>query len=627
MKNVRRSQLVAPYGVGSIVNFPMEESLMTAGLDAWQFGNNPDEFIFQEERLQQRLRVEQFRLPPDFRIPGTGVRNSGIKVPFVRFPRWHYCRRCGDMRELGLFGDLQRCSGPKFAEGQSCHDLAEKKRPRLQPMRFIAVCPKNAHIQDFPWLEWAHQGKPILEACRLRYRAGGATASLAGISIRCTCGARRTLAGAMAKNSLEQGGVEVRCGGLRPWLGETTAHHPPCGESLQVVQRGASNVYFDHTASSIYLPLWSEKTSRSVIDILEDALHWSVLSKGLVNGKVDPARCEMVCELRKMTAADVVELQKAAQRKLDGQAPAASAGTLLGNPFEEEEEYRQAEYEALRTGRGGKDTGLYCVVRSADTYGTPVREFFSRIGLVHKLRETRALCGFSRYRPDDERSQADKMAVLQLDPHMKWLPAVYTQGEGIFFELEEALLQAWLQRPDVGARVRRLHDSFNAPGGRPAVHGRTVTPKFVLIHTLAHVLINRLSFECGYGSSSLRERIYCDAEFPAHPMSGFLIYTAAGDSDGTMGGLVRQGTAGRIEGVLNRALRQAGWCSYDPVCAESDGQGPDSCNLAACHGCAVLPETSCEEGNRLLDRVVVGGSPDRPDLGLFGSHVRSLLAM
>jgi hypothetical protein len=155
---------------------------------------------------------------------------------------------------------------------------------------------------------------------------------------------------------------------------------------------------------------------------------------------------------------------------------------------------------------------------------------------------------------------------------------------------------------------------------------RPVTAKFVLLHTLAHLLIGQLTYECGYGSSSLRERIYCDLYDGDEPMSGFLIYTAAGDSEGTMGGLVRQGMPGRLERTVAAALRRADWCSYDPVCMESAGQGPDSCNLAACHGCAVLPETSCEEGNRLLDRGIVVGTPDSRGIGLFGDLVEQLLS-
>jgi hypothetical protein len=102
-------------------------------------------------------------------------------------------------------------------------------------------------------------------------------------------------------------------------------------------------------------------------------------------------------------------------------------------------------------------------------------------------------------------------------------------------------------------------------------------------------------------------------------MAGVLIYTAAGDSEGTMGGLVRMATPESLSSVLADALGKARWCSTDPVCMElgEAGQGPDSCNMAACHGCALLPETSCEEFNRFLDRALVVGTFERPGMGFF----------
>jgi hypothetical protein len=105
-------------------------------------------------------------------------------------------------------------------------------------------------------------------------------------------------------------------------------------------------------------------------------------------------------------------------------------------------------------------------------------------------------------------------------------------------------------------------------------------------------------------------------------MAGVLVYTAAGDSEGTMGGLVQMGAPGLLERCMARALDNAHWCSSDPVCIESSGQGPDNCNLAACHSCALIPETSCEQMNRLLDRAMLIGTLDRPETGFFNSVKR-----
>ena len=130
-----------------------------------------------------------------------------------------------------------------------------------------------------------------------------------------------------------------------------------------------------------------------------------------------------------------------------------------------------------------------------------------------------------------------------------------------------------------------------------------------------------MAFECGYDSSSLRERLYVSSGEETE-MHGLLIYTASGDSEGTLGGLVRQGEPGRLDNTLKAAIENASICSSDPLCIESQGQGTSSLNLAACHACGLLPETSCEEGNLLLDRGLVIGTPDDEGLGYFSMVIR-----
>ena len=199
-----------------------------------------------------------------------------------------------------------------------------------------------------------------------------------------------------------------------------------------------------------------------------------------------------------------------------------------------------------------------------------------------------------------------------------WLPAVEVYGEGIFFEFNSETLSEWAQKPDVIQRISGLNTSYQNSFFSKRAPGN-IRPEFVLIHTFAHLFINQLSYECGYGSSSIRERIYCEKTTNHSNMCGVLIYTASGDSEGSLGGLVRQGEAGRLEDTILAAIHNAEWCSSDPICIESLGQGPESCNLAACHNCALLPETCCECGNRLLDRGTVIGVLDRSDIGYFGS--------
>ncbi len=145
-----------------------------------------------------------------------------------------------------------------------------------------------------------------------------------------------------------------------------------------------------------------------------------------------------------------------------------------------------------------------------------------------------------------------------------------------------------------------------------------VDASYVLLHTVAHLLIKQLSFECGYNVASLRERVYYNYEDDGDMnMAGILIYTASGDSEGTLGGLVRQGRSDCLSRVFREAVENARLCSNDPVCITSMGQGRESLNMAACHSCCLLPETSCEQYNTLLDRALVIGTFEEPNKGFY----------
>jgi hypothetical protein len=359
--------------------------------------------------------------------------------------------------------------------------------------------------------------------------------------------------------------------------------------------------------SSIYLPPAAQQGTREILEALEDPVVWNLLSQGLVDGRVDQTRCQAVAAMRFL---DAGQLEWAANGKLAG---TARPKTTVG---QSEEEYRQAEYHVLSQGGGNDKVDLFAVPRELTDYAAIVQHFFQSIVLVHKLRETRTMVGFSRILPEDGRDFDARKRDLARDSRINWLPAIVVRGEGIFLELRSDLLDQWSSDKDLQRRVGLLAGPYNQRRAERLQKKRTILPRFVLLHTLAHLLINQLSYDCGYGSSSLRERLYCQQEYGLG-MNGLLIYTASGDSEGTCGGLVRQGHPGRLEATLIRALRKALWCSTDPICMESRGQGPDSCNLAACHCCTLLPETSCEEQNRLLDRAIVVGTPHQASLGFF----------
>lgn len=618
-KPIRRSQLISPWGVGQMINFPKDESLMVVGLDMWEEKfrtiSELDEFKVTEERLAKRLGVKEFRLPPDFRDPGPGVTNPSLKIPFVRFPRWHYCTRCGQMEKVSIY-DSQKptCSGISFGSGRSCNEIAERKRQQLIPVRFIAICP-HGHIEDFPFMQWVHGGAQQEGQHDLRLRAGRSSGALSGIEITCSCGAHKTMAGAFNEQSLTK--IGVTCSGGRPWVGQeaergNTTH---CGQHLIVVQKGASNVYFSQVRSSIYLPQWENSVDRHLVEVLEK--NWRWLTSGMVDGKFDRMRFELVAEQKfNPDKRDFYteKLLDAATKRISGAESSATDDS--------EEKYRKMEYDAILGEAGGENQDFFVTKNQANTYDNSeingaISNGFKSIGLLHKLRETRAFVGFSRWLPDDGKTLTEKKNFIKLGQRIEWLPAVVVRGEGVFFEFNEKRLKEWAAKDAVIKRANFLSDNYNRPRELKGQKRREIKPEFILIHTFAHLVINQFSYECGYGSSALRERIYCNLEFPNEIMNGVLIYTASGDSEGSLGGLVRQGKQGNLETIVYNAIENARWCSSDPICIDSHGQGPNSCNLAACHNCSLLPETCCEESNMLLDRAMLIGELDNPSIGYF----------
>lgn len=700
---IRRSQAVSPFGVGALVDFPGPVSLIHAGLDAWPFDErNPDHREFRvddEPRLARWLGVDFFVQPPDFRqLEGGGAGdavNLGLKLPFLRFPLWHSCPRCGRMFEAKYHHrSAPECQGPIGSGADK--GKSHKKRRAIQ-VRFVSVC-RSGHLRDFPWIEWLGLDRTEWDGIRtdrwLRLLSTG-SASIAGVVVVAerqeSSGivevARKSLAGAF---SVEPSGataftfMKLMCDGQNPALGVGDGGDDPtepCGENLRAVLRGASNLYFGDVKSSIYVPEVEDNgLPQAVLDLLDDhALKQELLNgaQAAENGILGPKLAGVILRRRhpesevkpEMLAAAVnknalheiltqprliaTALVQKAKAAVDGKVSPKILADLIeaavpdwsidpdllvesvnawlkrreglesedGSQRAEDvsdNTYRAEEYRAFsRDGQDGlPKVNLLVRSKPIEDYSNLVRRNFSRVALLDKLRETRAFVGFSRIYASSNTPPAQRWKLISRTQR-NWLPAVVVRGEGIFLKFNDERLAQWSS--EFGeihkARLRQVNRNLQTQAQRRQVHADDASPVLVLLHTFAHVLISQLVFDCGYGSSSLRERIYFSETHPQ--MTGILIYTAAGDSEGTMGGLVRMGEPGQLDRTIARALDRARWCSSDPVCIESGGQGPDNCNLAACHSCALLPETSCEMQNRLLDRGMLIGVLDRPDIGFF----------
>lgn len=606
---IRRSQLISPWGIGAIVPFTNDQSLMIAGLDVWRYYDEK-EFLIEDERLKRRLGVKELRCPPDYRDRSSGSKNSNLTIPAVKFPLWHYCPFCGSMKKLNYTTDKVKCDGIDYwhkEHARSCTNIPERRRKYLIPERFVVVCPEG-HIEDFPIAEWVHynSGKEYSNSsCHIRRSTGGTSASLTSVKYECSCGATKSIAGAFMPEALQR--IGFKCSGSKPWLGIEKDRTPCNNAKFRIVQRGATNVWFPDVKSSIYIPIDDATTNRRILSVLDRI--YEIIISSRVNGEINRSVVDSFAMYEGVNADD---LYNAIVRRLSNQESMAEINEGIS-----EEEYRFSEYKMLIKSSGGDDAKFHCINYSISDYHPQIHNFFKSISLVPKLRETRVFAGFSRLEPDSSMSLSDKKNMLS-QKHVDWLPAIEVYGEGIFFEFNMSKLKTWAESESVRKQVRKLERAFkNSTFWR--ISSGELRPEFILIHTFSHLLINQLGFECGYGSSSIRERLYCEKTSDDLEMCGVLIYTASGDSEGSLGGLVRQGKKGRIEETIINAIENARWCSSDPICISSGGQGPESCNLAACYNCALLPETCCELGNRLLDRGLVVGTLEDKSIGFFNT--------
>jgi len=636
-RQIRLGQIIAPFGPGAIYTDRRGTPLVVCGLDHWfkrwdqTRGSvpceKPEEFERFEPRLAALLRVDRFFAPPGYRAVRVGDMtappNAMLYTPALRFPRWYRNTRTGEMKRFNLA--TQRVA-------------ASPGGGRWMPVRFIAVC-ASGHLCEFPWKEWIGCQCSGDGRLKLTDRGGSDLASVRIECLSCPAGSPgrkgKSLSGATVrpdevageKGAFQEAGIS--CPGERPWLGADAREQ--CTRPLVGALLNQTNIYFPRTVSAIRLPdlqegndevvqirneieqdartcgfartFWNMNNRPGAVALIQDSLN----RRGFVH---DPKLVEQALD-RLLTTASALSV--------DGPTPSSPESELLA--------FRRAEFNVIRSevNEPAKIPDLRVIPAAVPQ---TLARWIGRVNLVERLRETRVFYGFDRLEASRQPlSGMPDAALRQLfrtvpsQPQERWLPAIEVFGEGLYLELNEATLREW-QESRADWLADRLDEAFI---GRLAGVFQTLPPlsapsrawaaRYLLVHSFAHMLINQLVFECGYSTASLRERLYV-AEDAAAPMAAVLIYTAAGDSEGTLGGLVRLGRAERLESVVRRALSRASWCSADPVCSENlGGQGSRLANLAACHACVLLPETSCETINEGLDRAMLVGTPNDRDQG------------
>ena len=619
--SVRAAQAVLQYGVGAMVDFK-DRTLMTAAPEYWEKGTE----AIHDERLEKILKVKKFGMPS-----GEDIKEG---ISYVQFPEWYFCPKCRRFKPLYEWQDEyeRKTKNDDFITRMRCPSCNQS----LVVARIITVC-KCGHIDDFPWIQWVHaknMGGPkrICSKPSITFKTGSsATEGLEGLIVTCeTCKARASLRGAFDSNSLEalqnkHGGVyDFSCTGRHPWKNM----REDCSEFPKVMQRGSSSVYFPSTASSLVIPPYSsvltakidnslkyDKYKQKCDNLFENAREFE-LPKEKVLIKLDAIIEEFSEEIAVEIGAKKEKVKEILERKREDTDNEESTLSI---------KYRAEEYDALSGAvKIGRDTDGDFLRESTDiSLYKNLPPYIKGISLINKIREVQALVGFSRIKPADPTESPEKQVnvVFVKEPETDWYPAYQVRGEGIFIEFDDNAIERWANtNPEVHKRVAIVNKNYTE-SVLSENRERTITAKYLLLHTLSHLLIKELSFECGYSIASLKERIYCGEENDDKKMAGIFIYTASGDSEGTMGGLVRQGQFDTFPDIFNKALKSALTCSNDPVCSLSLGQGRESLNLSACYSCILIPETSCEEFNIFLDRGCVVGTFDNREIGFYSNYL------
>ena len=601
---VRLSHLLRDCSVGAIVRGP-HSLVVVQDIRTWDRPDSDplDREIRYVERVKSALGIDLALCAPPRSAERDGTEIGWI--PALRFPTWMRCIGCGLLRSAPWRRTRtrdERVSKSDKAPLQAaahCEDCGAT----LEQTPWILVH-EDGYLADVPWHDVAHgdgRGPEQRQCARdwsnpyLRLEE-----TAAGRQVRCTrCNSSSAMPSRIPFPPLTW---------QQPWVREPPLQPPPPDSPALLVEINDVRVHSPSTRSALVIPPESRIRRGTVTDRLYGSTRSlqtvqnarnSLARRAAVNRLANEFRCapqkidEAIAEIdagypsfdREFTDTDLLADE---YRALTEEIP---------NLRDDEDfvtEHHMREWKTLGT---GLEAGVARQVVSA----------VSSLIAVNRLKEVMVFDGFRR-------AGGEQLTLPDITGESAWLPALELYGEGIFFALDEAILQRWEEGEVLHERAEAFATRHSRRVGAALPESQLdISPRFLLCHALSHLVIRQLEAGAGYPAASLKERIYCATG--EEPMAAILIYVAVPDEEGSLGGLMELARPHRFLRLLTRAFESAAWCSLDPVCSEQEGHGPDLLNRAACHACALVPETSCAYGNVLLDRTFVKGAP--PDIPAF----------
>lgn len=609
---LRPSQLLWSFGVGALVDLP-NFCVMVLGLDDW------DEIAGQEineERLLAAVRravgprIAKLLAPP---VPpeANGALDplgeaARVGVPVAVFPEWFRCPICQLLAPVGtrLFEFKANPYRPDLAKfvHAGC-SRARGKPPTAVPARFLVAC-EQGHMDDFPWTYYVHRGGPACKGTLTFYEVG-ASLETANLFVKCNECDRppRSMIDAFDKDQP----ALPRCRGRRPHLRD---FEPECSSPLRAILLGASNSWFPETRTVLSVPTRGAKLDQ----LIEEK--WLILDKAT---SLDVLRAfRQIGQMREFAEFGDDEIWVAVQARRDRVAGADGEAV-------EEIDLKGPEWDVLSSpdpALNGRDF-LLTPTKPPARYSADL----AAVVLAERLREVNALIGFTRIRSQGESNAGQaraRRAPLTSGGDSTWVPSTEVRGEGVFMRFDLDRIRSWAAERAQGERERLLrlaHEDWRAARRLEPLSDGFPGLVYVMLHSFSHILMREFALECGYTAASIRERIYASLAGEPITRAGVLVYTAAPDSEGTLGGLVGLGQPRELGRLVRQGLERAMLCASDPLCSEHDPRHDGTLHGAACHACLFGPETSCENGNRYLDRATLVPTFRLPDRGFFRASV------
>lgn len=612
---VRPSQLMFTYGVGALVDLP-KLSVIVSGLDDWQL--NPEYcHTIVESRLLQAVQfhlhhVERMVTPP-LVVDESGETNPDSPsfyagVPVATFPRWMICPRCRLLAPLS--SNLFKLDTDLYHPDQTCYrhtNCQKSHEPEVIPARFLAACEKG-HLDDFPWVEFVHRQKEsICDSPQLRIYERGPSGEARDLEVRCeTCKKSRRMSDAFGMENRKQ---LPMCRGRRPHLRDYAVEE--CAHQIRPIILGASNTWFPVSLSAIAIPV----SADVVMQLVEEK--WAKLRS--------VTSLEIISFLR--NTGDLNKLSQYSDSKIFEAIQAYKNQEQENGSTRKKPDLKTPEWKVFVEHDSNLNDGENFKLRAVSPPPSAAG-FIKQVVLAERVREVTALVGFTRIDAGGGEQDEPEMDIPTSTAPLArnaptWVPASEVRGEGIFIQFDEERIRAWLNKKEVKERDAlffEAHKKWRKSRGIEEPEKFYPGMRYVLLHSFSHALMRQLALECGYASASIRERIYSsEATTDDQPsMAGILIYTSAPDSEGTLGGLVNLGETDTLGLHIMRALESAMLCANDPLCAEhAPSRQGHTVHAAACHACLFAPETSCEHGNRYLDRSTLAKTVEIDSLTFF----------